>query len=256
MHNDVHAPNRSSVRSDGGYADAVLTLPAPGRRWHAIFLVVAVVHLVSQVVFAGGPPVAKVTQWLLVPILWVLLRVSTTAPRPPLVRLVLFALVFSWLGDAVPGFVPDSVSFLVLMALFLVAQVAAALAFWPYRHESVLVRRRGVVAAYAVVYLVIVGGAAAALLPGGGNTLLVVGLVIYGAALVTMAVLATGVDRLAAIGGALFVVSDGLLGIDQAVPEVARALPDGVYSVAVMGTYAAAQLLLVLGVFRRARLSA
>jgi uncharacterized membrane protein YhhN len=68
----------------------------------------------------------------------------------------------------------------------------------------------------------------------------------YGLCLGTMAVIATGVDRLAWIGGALFLISDGLIAL-QAFTDLE--LP--AHDVVVMSTYTAAQLLLVLGVMRR-----
>ncbi|WP_425956943.1 lysoplasmalogenase family protein [Xylanimonas sp. McL0601] len=279
MHDDVHASgaDRTSgsrpdvgrgfdpepVNDPGGalpstFFDPLLRRLEPwlptraARVWFGVFAVVAVVHLAAHVVVPGGSGVVNVTQWLLMPPLAAALWCATAVPRPQLVQLVVVALLCSWAGDVVPSFVPDSLSFLVLMGLFLCAQVVYVLAFAPYREASVLRRRRGVVLAYGVVYVAIVGTAAVVLLPqGGANIGLVAGLAVYGAVLVTMAVLATGVDRLAGIGGALFLVSDGLLGVAQAMPDAIDALPPGVHGFAVMLTYIAAQTLLAAGVRRR-----
>lgn len=219
----------------------------------AAFLAVLAVHLASHFLIGDGPPITQWSQYLLMPLLAAALWFSTTAPRPILIRLTLVALFWSWAGDTFPDFAPDDSSFLVLMALFLLAQLAYLRAFWPYRGDSVLTRRRGIVVVYAAVYLAIAGGAAAALLPTGRQAVpLVVGLVIYGAALVTMAVLATGVDQLTGVGAAIFVVSDSLLGIHQALPAIDAALPAGLYGFAVMATYSVGQLLIMLGVRRRA----
>jgi len=264
VHDDVHTPPPRSASpsptrpsptspSPTTLADELRALPPPGRAWSAAFGLVLAVHLVAHLALPDGPPLQRWTQWLLMPLLAAALWLSTTVPRPRLVRLAFVALFWSWLGGSVPDFVTGQGSFLVLMALFLVAQVAYVVAFWPYRADSALTRRRGVVAAYAGVCLAIVGGAAAVLLPAGDPAVaLVVGLAVYGAALVSMAVLATGVHRLAGIGGALFVASDGLRGVRQAMPAIADTLPAGVYGFAVMATYSFAQLLLVLGIRRRA----
>ena len=275
VHNDVHATGGDAA-PDAGSRLVPETVPVPAatptstfsgtllrrlqpwlptraaRAWFAAFVVVALVQLVADVVPSSGWDVAGVTQWLLMPLLVATLWCATTAPRPRIVRLVIVALLWSWAGDVVPSFVPDSVSFPVLMGLFLGAQVSYVRAFAPYREGSVLRTRRAVVVAYGVVYVVVVGAAAAALLPqGAAGVAIVVGIVVYGALLVTMAVLATGVDRLAGIGGALFLVSDGLIGIGQAMPDAIGALPPGVHEFAVMLTYIAAQTFLAAGVRRR-----
>ena len=252
VHDDVHAsaPRPAPLLPPPADHGA---LPRQGRPWFVAFGVVLAVHLLAHLTIQDGPPVTRWTQWLLMPVLALALWFSTTAPRARLVRLALVALAWSWAGDTFPDLVPDDVSFLVLMALFLVGQVAYIAAFLPYRGQSVLARRRWVVGLYALVYLGIVGGAGVALLPGGADAApLVIGLVVYGAALVTMAVLATGVHVLAGIGGALFVASDSLLGLRQALPAIDDSLPAGVYGFAVMATYGTAQLLLVLGLRRRA----
>jgi len=73
---------------------------------------------------------------------------------------------------------------------------------------------------------------------------MLVPVLIYGACLGTMAVLATGVNRLTAIGGAVFLVSDGLIALDAFVSGFD--LPaEGFW---VMATYVAAQVLIVAGV--------
>ena len=72
--------------------------------------------------------------------------------------------------------------------------------------------------------------------PRGAGGLLVPVLV-YGACLGTMAVLSTGVNRLTAVGGALFLVSDGLIALDAFVAGFG--LP--AQGFVVMATYVAAQ---------------
>ncbi|HYN65771.1 MAG TPA: lysoplasmalogenase [Ornithinibacter sp.] len=202
------------------------------------FTLVATVHLVAQL--AGADAVATVTQVLLMPLLAGVLWCETSSPRSRLVTLVLIALGLSWLGDSAPKLTSGDAAFLVMIGFFLLAQVAYIAAFLPFRDRSVLHVRRPLLLVYvgAVAGLVLAcaGGAAGMLVP----------VLVYGACLGTTAVLATGVNRLTALGGALFLVSDGLIALGAFAPGFELPV-EGFW---VMSTYVAAQVLLVLGVLR------
>jgi uncharacterized membrane protein YhhN len=202
----------------------------------AMFGVLAAVHLVAQL--AGQAALAGRTQWFLMPALAAVLWCATTAPRPRLVRLVLVALAFSWVGDTLPDLFDGDAAFLAMVGGFLVAQVVYAVAFRPYHRASVL-HRPPVLALYVVAAVALVG----LCLPGAPGVL-AVAVVGYALCLGTMAVLATGVHRLAAIGGAVFLVSDAMIALgaftDWFAPPAA-----GFW---VMLTYLAGQTLLVAGV--------
>ncbi|MEU5843912.1 lysoplasmalogenase [Rhodococcus sp. NPDC047139] len=202
-----------------------------------LFALVAVAHLVSQVV-AAESAFTDVSQWFLMPLLAVGLALITTRPRSRLVAWTLVALTFSWFGDAAPDLVDGDASFLVLVGFFLCAQLTYIFAFVPYRHGSVLDTRRWVIAVYAAAVVTLVALCA----PGAG--MLVVAVAVYGTALATMAVLATGVSRSAAVGAVLFVVSDSLIAVRAFVDGLALPLP-GVW---IMATYILAQVLIVRGV--------
>lgn len=206
----------------------------------ALLGVVTVVHLGAQLV--GGGLVAGVTQVLLMPLLAGALWLATSGPRPRLVRLTLVALGLSWLGDSLPRLAEGDAAFLLLVGFFLLAQVAYVAAFRPWWRRSVAGRRRVLL----LPYVAAVGGLVAACAPGAGALLGPV--LVYGALLGTMAVLATGVGTLTGAGGALFLVSDGLIALDAF--AAGFALPaQGFW---VMATYVAAQVLLVAGVLREA----
>ncbi|GED11081.1 lysoplasmalogenase [Cellulosimicrobium cellulans] len=217
--------------------------------WGALALL-TLVHLAAQL--AGASALADMSQWFLMPLLAGCLWLATRrtdgdgpARRSRLVRLTLVALGFSWLGDTAPDLADGDAAFLVMVGFFLCAQVTYSLAFWPYRAGSVL-RRPLALAPYLLAFLVLVAACA----PGAGA--LLVPVVVYGACLVLMAVTATGVDRLAAVGGAVFLVSDALIALDAFAPWYA--LPaQGFW---VMLTYVVGQMLLVLGVLRRERAGA
>ncbi|HWO67575.1 MAG TPA: lysoplasmalogenase [Umezawaea sp.] len=202
-----------------------------------LFGVLSIGHLVAQLVGADG--VARTTQWSLMPVLAAAVWFATTgAPRGRSVRLVLVALFFSWLGDGVPGLLTGDARFLVMVGLFLCAQVVYSVAFWPWRHRSVL--RGPALAAYLLAF----GALLVACAPGAGG--LLVPVVVYGLCLTLMAVLATGVNRLAAVGGALFLVSDGLIALDA----FARWYDPWAPGFWVMLTYLAGQALIAAEVSR------
>ncbi|WP_083884284.1 lysoplasmalogenase [Nocardia higoensis] len=199
--------------------------------------VVTGVHLVARSAAPEGL-VADITQVLLMLLLAAALLAGTSRPRGRLVGLVLFALFFSWLGDTVPRFVDGDGGFLSLVGCFLVAQVCYAVAFWPSRKHSLLVRPAAVAiyVAALVVLVVLCRDAGPLLVP----------VLIYGMALVTMAVLATGLGPMAGVGGAIFLVSDSLIAV-RAFAGVE--LP--AHSFWVMLTYVIGQVLLVLAVRSR-----
>jgi uncharacterized membrane protein YhhN len=206
------------------------------RLFAGAFGAVALVHLGAQL--AGGGLVADATQVLLMPLLAGVLWCETSSPRGRLVTLVLVALGLSWLGDSAPKLTSGDTSFLVMIAFFLLAQVAYIAAFLPSRGGSVLHVHRVRLLAYVAVVAALVLACA----PGAGALLAPV--LAYGACLGTMAVLSTGVNRFTAVGGALFLVSDGLIALDAFVDGFG--LP--AQGFVVMATYLAAQALIVAGV--------
>ena len=205
------------------------------------YVVLAVVHVGAQLAEAAA--LATVTQVLLMPVLAIaLLMLTGTGPR--LVRLTLVALGFSWLGDSVPRLMEDDPAFLAMVGFFLVAQVVYVVAFRPYAGRSVLTGPRSVLAAYLLPAVALM----ALTLPEAG--VLAPAVLVYGACLLAMALLASGVHPLAWAGGALFAVSDGLIAIGGFGPWD---VPEAAGGAAVMTTYTLAQLLIVLGVVARTR---
>ncbi len=200
------------------------------------FAALAFAHLAAQL--AGATTVAAVTQWLVMPALAAVVWSATAGARDRLVRLVLLALGFSWLGDSVPALFDGDTRFLTMVGLFLCAQITYAVAFWPSWRRSVLRRPAlaGYVLAFAVLLVLCAPGADALLVP----------VVCYGLCLTLMAVLATGVHPLTGVGGAVFFVSDGLIALDAFADWYAPPVP-GFW---VMATYLAGQALIAAGVVR------
>ncbi|WP_221927812.1 lysoplasmalogenase [Isoptericola variabilis] len=217
-------------------------LPTPAARAAAVVLgALTVVHLAAQA--AQEPDHARVTQWWLMPALALVVVCATAAPRSRLVRLVLLALGFSWLGDTVPDLFHRDVAFLVLVVLFLCAQLTYVAAFWPTRAAS-LTRRPPALSLYVLTAV----GLVAACAPGAPGVLLAA-VVVYGACLVAMAVMATGVHPLAGFGGAVFLASDAMIALDAFTAWFTPPVP-GFW---IMLTYVAGQALIVSGVLARER---
>ena len=220
------------------YARGMLPRRRAARSVLLAFALVAGGHLVAQL--TGGEAVADGTQVLLMPLLAGVLCCETSSPRGRLVSLVLAALGLSWLGDSAPRLANGDAAFLLLVGFFLLAQLAYIVAFWPFRAGSVLQVHRARLLGYLAVVVVLVGTCAA------GADELLVPVLVYGACLGAMAVLATGINRLTAVGGAVFLVSDALIALDAFVPGFG--LPT--HGFWVMATYVLAQTLLVAGVLR------
>lgn len=185
-----------------------------------IFAAVAIGEVIA--VAADWTPVQWVTKPLLAPLLiWFLV-----AHRAPALKA---ALLFAFLGD-VALLVPGRAAFLVGMAFFLGAQAGFIVAF----------RRRGrppvaVLTSYLIIWLLINGLLWDRLGALRGPILM------YSLALAVMAASAAAVSRRTAIGGALFLLSDLMIGAGAAGIHLPAS------GVLVMTTYAAALYLIVTG---------
>ena len=204
----------------------------------APYLLVAALHLLAEAL--GWDIVASSTQVLLIPAL-ALFFVGSARQPTRLVRLIRWALLFSWLGDSAPRLLDGDAAFGAMLGFFLVAQVFYIRAFWPWAGRSVLHVRRGWLAPYVVAAI----GLLAACVPAAG--VLAPGVVVYGLCLTTMAVVATGVNPLTWVGGAIFMASDSLIAVDAF-----DVWTQPGHDFWVMASYCVAQLLLVLGVLREA----
>jgi uncharacterized membrane protein YhhN len=179
------------------------------------------------------------TKPLLMPLLAGYLLAASGRPLTRRTLLVLVALAFSWLGDLLlmgrgEGF------FLAGLGGFLLAQVTYITAFAPSVRSGPLGRRP----VLALPYVLAWAGLVAVLAPSLGS--LLVPVMLYGAALLTMAATATGVHAWTAVGAALFVVSDSLIALTRLSDAVP--LSSSAAGALVMSTYAVGQGLIVAGV--------
>lgn len=210
------------------------------------YALVSATHLVA--IGIGHAGLSNTTQWLLMPVLALVFLALPPRGQQPLPRLraaTLTALGFSWLGDSVPDLTSGDGAFIAMVACFLCAQVAFIVGLLPHWRSSVLGHHRGLIAGYAVTFFALIAACA----PSAGALLMPI--VVYGLALTTMALLATGLGRLAGIGAAIFMLSDSLIALGAFREWSGRGL-----SIAIMATYAIAQAMLVIAIqrFRHTRL--
>ncbi|EXG82895.1 lysoplasmalogenase [Cryptosporangium arvum] len=168
-----------------------------------------------------------VLQWVAKPLLAPLLAIYLLRRRG--FGPVVVALGFATAGD-VALLIDDERAFLVGMAFFLGTQ-ACLISVFTRRGRL----RRGALAGYAVLW----AGANAALWERLGD--LRVPVLVYSLALSVMAATAAGISRRVAAGGALFLVSDFLIGLGAADITVPG------QDLLVMVTYIAALALIVTG---------
>lgn len=206
------------------------------RGWLAAYAVVSVLDVLA--VWLDVPALAAFMKPLLMPVLLAFFVASLDGLRHRLVNWVTAALLFSWVGDVL--LMGDGLVLFILGLLgFLGAQACYILGFRPYATLGPLRERPWL----ATPYLAYGVGLLLWILPDLGG--LFVPVAVYTTALVTMAVLATGISPTAAVGAILFMVSDSLI----ALTELSDRLPESA-SRWIMPTYVMAQLLIVMGVLQ------
>jgi uncharacterized membrane protein YhhN len=184
--------------------------------------------VVAAVELVGVASDVSALQWLAKPLLApVLLAYLLRARRR--VDGVAVGLVFATAGD-VALLLDGRTAFLVGMGCFLGTQVGFLSAFLRHRRPPVAALA-GYLTCWAAANVVLWNALGPLRLPVLG----------YSLALSLMAAAAAGVSRRVALGGALFLVSDLLIGLDAA----GTTLPG--HSLAVMTTYIAALLLITAG---------
>ena len=209
----------------------------PAQVLATLFIVVSLVNVIAE--GSGFTVVAFVTVVLAMPLLIALLPASRMG-RDRMAMLVIIALFFSWLGDWLGDLLVPHVVFKIIF--FFVGHIFYVMAFFPYRRSSLLYRPVPLVA-----YLVVIGALLAWIAPRSG--ILAPAVIVYGLLLVTMAVLASGLNWLTAVGSMIFVVSDLSIAVTAfAIPGVIEES-----ELLIMSTYLVAQLMIVLGVIQRQR---
>lgn len=194
-------------------------------------LAVTLVHLGALIVDAAG--LAAWTQVLLMPALAVVLLTLPRHDRGPAWPWALGALAGSWVGDSLPRIMPEDAKFLAMVGGFAVAQVLWIVAF-------TRVARGRAPMAWTLLLVVVAIALLAVTVPHAG--ILAPAVVVYGLLLLAVAYLAASHGWVGGLGGALFVLSDGLIALGAFRPEMVD-WPER--DLVVMATYVAAQALFV-----------
>ena len=194
-------------------------------------LVVTSAHLVA--LGSGAPGPAAWTQVLLMPALAVVLLVLPADDRGPAWPWALGALAGSWVGDSLPRIMPEDWQFLSMVGGFAVAQVLWIVAF-------TRVDRGRPPAAWTLLLVVVAIALLSVTVPHAG--ILAPAVVVYGLLLLAVAYLAAGHGLVGGLGGALFILSDGLIALGAFRPEM---VDWAGRDLVVMATYVAAQALFV-----------
>ncbi|MBX3093904.1 MAG: lysoplasmalogenase [Cryobacterium sp.] len=202
----------------------------------APYVLISVVYLVAQ--YLGDDAVTDFAKPLLMPVLLVGFLFAVPRVRSELAILATLALVLSWLGDVTLGSVGE-IWFLVGLGFFLLAHVAYVVLF-------LRALRTGPLSRWALVYVVWWLGLVIVLWPHLGNLLIPVA--IYGLVLGAMGAIGLSCNRWIAFGGALFVISDSLLGLNRFHPDFEL----WQVHTLIMLTYIAAQGLIAYGAVRTA----
>lgn len=210
----------------------------PGMRsapWLPV-LVVTAVHLTALILDADV--VAAWSQVLLMPALAVVLLAVPRGRRNPARPWALAALAASWVGDSLPKVVPEDAQFLSMVGGFAVAQVLWIVAFTRVRGGRPPVP-------YVLLLVAVAAALLAATVPYAG--VLAPAVVVYGLLLAATAFAAARHSWIGALGGAFFVLSDGLIALGAFRPEL---VDWAQRDLVVMATYVAAQALLVVTALR------
>lgn len=202
----------------------------------APYVAVSVVYLVAQ--YLGTDAVTDFVKPLLMPVLLVGFLFAVPRVRSELALLATLALVLSWFGDVTLGSVGE-IWFLVGLGFFLLAHVAYVVLFLRKLRSKPLTW-------WGLIYVVWWLGLVVVLWPHLGS--LLVPVAVYGLVLGAMGAIGLSCNRWIALGGALFVVSDSLLGLNRFHPDFELPL----VHVLIMLTYLAAQGLIAYGAIRTA----
>ena len=196
--------------------------------------IVGIVHVVALAIHAQT--LAAFTKPLLMPLLLAGLLFALPRWRSEVALLGSLAILFSWAGDV--GIAsPGDLSFLVALGFFLLAHVVYIVLFLRR-----LRKRR--VPLWSLVYVLWWIALVVILAPHTGPLLIPVA--VYGLVLGGMGAIALSCNRLIAVGGVLFVVSDTLLGLNKFLPGFSFSQVDSL----IMLSYILAQGFIVLGLVR------
>lgn len=210
--------------------------------WLLLFAIDSMLELASQLF--NWHPLSLFSKPLLMPLLIGYFVSASGANRSLLKKLVVLALVFSWVGDTVLMFQNiDGMYFIIGLVAFLLAHVMYIVGFTKLKNSTTKVERLAIIVfflAYSATLVIF-------LWPGLGNMKAPV--MLYALVLTIMGVLgvikSTTNHPYITFGVLFFVASDSILALNKFLIDVPF------NGVLIMGTYIAAQWLIVAGVSKR-----
>lgn len=224
----------------------VSTNAAKAGKLSSLFMVLALIASVLILLYTAteSPALAWARAWLLMPVLAMYVLAAVRQRAGALLWWLLTAQLMSWLGDIALA-LPDDAMFIVGVGFFLLAQVAYIVTFTRIKGRHLVGQKPWL----AVPYLLYFAAMMAVVVPTAAELLPAVA--VYGAVLVTMALMALDASGRVApsvapkfiVGSILFVISDSLIALTNFGP-----IPSSnVVGVVLLGTYCAAQILLAWG---------
>ena len=210
--------------------------------WLLLFAIDSMLELASQLF--NWHPLSLFSKPLLMPLLIGYFVSASGANRSPLKKFVVLALVFSWVGDTVLMFQNiNGMYFIIGLVVFLLAHVMYIVGFTKLKNSTTKVERLAIIVfflAYSATLVIF-------LWPGLGNMKAPV--MLYALVLTIMGVLgvikSTTNHPYITFGVLFFVASDSILALNKFLIDVPF------NGVLIMGTYIAAQWLIVAGVSKR-----
>lgn len=210
--------------------------------WLLLFAIDSMLELASQLF--NWNFLSLFSKPLLMPLLIGYFVSASRANRSPLKKFVVLALVFSWVGDTVLMFQNiDGMYFIIGLVAFLLAHVMYIVGFTKLKNSTTKVERLAIIVfflAYSATLVIF-------LWPGLGNMKAPV--MLYALVLTIMGVLgvikSTTNHPYITFGVLFFVASDSILALNKFLIDVPF------NGMLIMGTYIAAQWLIVAGVSKR-----
>jgi len=217
------------------------------RTLSTIYFSVGIITIALETIGTRWP--ALIAKALIMPVLIIIFFRLIKSQMNNFHRLIISALLFSWLGDITLEFqwVKD-IFFMIGLSCFLVAQIFYIVAFFSTKGENILLFKKIYLLLPVVAYGILV-----IFLLYGGLGEMKIPVIIYTVVILTMLTSALNREKkvnrlsyiLVLVGAILFVLSDSMIAIDK------FRYPFALSGVAIMLTYITAQYLIVLGCLKQ-----
>ena len=217
------------------------------RTLSTMYFAIGVIFMAIETIGATWP--GLIAKALIIPVLFILYVRLIEGHIAKFHRMILSALVFSWLGDITLQLQErNDLFFMIGLSCFLLAQVMYLIAFFSIKGENVLFFKK----VYLIVPVILYGAILIYILYDGLGEMKIP-VIIYAAVILTMLTSAMNREKkvnkqsyiLVLVGAILFVLSDSMIAINK------FGYPFILSRVAIMTTYITAQYLIVVGCLKQ-----